>query len=409
MHVRLTILMLVSMSFHVHASSPSLFGAGARSIGLAGAGASGAEGYDCIFHNPACLVQNAAPRVSIGYTFAQIWRELNQDSNTADAVTATTIGLALPLPFQGVLKDRVGIGLAFYIPTNTVLTARVPKPGTPYFAVIDNRAQTVTLQGGMAIRLSDKLSLGVGVIAMSALTGAIDVGPNAEGRIGSAARDQLVARYSPILGGQLVLGSGFDVGLVYRAQSQAEFDLPLRANLGEDFPLPIPVLMINGTAQFDPAQYEFELGVKRGPARVSAGVIWSRWSHYPQPIKYAARPPHIAKLPAPNWHDTLDVSASLQYIWQAAWGAPVLRSGYRWVQSPVPDRQHIHAFLDSNRHVFALGTTLSFGQFDFTLGLQTHVAQARETQSLVRDSNEAALYRHSARIWLATTEIGLKL
>ncbi len=396
-------------SFDAQASSPSLFGAGARSIGLAGSGACATGSYESIFHNPACLLRSTIPKLSVGYTFAQITRELDGHSDTADAVTATNIGLALPLPLRRSLKDRLAIGLAFYIPTNTVLKASVPKPGTPYFPVIENRAQTVTLQGGLAIRLSERLSLGVGVIAMSALTGAIDVGPNAEGRIGSAARDQLVARYSPILGGHLSLWAGVDVGFVYRGQSQAEFDLPLKANLGDDFPLPIPVLMINGTAQFDPAQFELEFGLERGPTRVSAGIVWSGWSRFPQPIAYAARPLDVPSLPAPNWNDTLDIVTSLQYTWQTAWGAPTLRTGYRWVQSPVPNRQNTHAFLDSNRHVLALGTTLTWGQFDFTVGLQSHIAQSSKTQSQLRDIEHPMTYEHSSRIWLATTEIGLAL
>ena len=45
------------------------------------------------------------------------------------AVSASIV--SLPLPLKHALKDRVALGIAFHVPTNTVLTARVPAPESP--------------------------------------------------------------------------------------------------------------------------------------------------------------------------------------------------------------------------------------------------------------------------------------
>ena len=200
------------------------------------------------------------------------------------------------------MTERLALGFGFIVPTETVLHAFIPRPGTPHFSVVGYRSQTVTLQGALAIRIHETLTIGGGFIALSTLEGAIEVAPNAEGRIGSSARDQLVAEYAPVLG---LSWEATEIGLsalCTGANPSARFGLPLDADLGADFPLPIPVLMVNGTAQYDPPQGEFELSYGQKDWRIGLGLAWHQWSHTPNrsptrhvPIRFPHYPLRILK------------------------------------------------------------------------------------------------------------------
>ena len=392
----------------VQASGPDLFGFGGRATGLAGTVVSHPLGHDAVYHNPAGLLLLTAPQVHVGYTYGQL--DLNIDDRLQDThdISASMIGVSLPLPLRGALKDTLALGLGFVIPTNTVLRAYLPRPGTPYFPVEANGAQTVTLQAALAYKPVDFLRIGAGFMALSALNGRIDVAPNSEGRIGSSARTQLVGRYAPILGIHAQLSHSWGLGLVYRGQSTAEFDLPLNADLGDGFPLPIPTLAVHGTAQFDPRQIEFELGWRHEDFWLAAGVNWNQWSRFPQPIAYAARPDIFEPLPIPDWQDTLEVSLGMEIPWKSVL-AGCLRWGYRLVPAPSRSTQPAHALLTNDRHVVAMGHTLNWHPWHWTIGLQWHQLMERASRQIPLDAADPVMYRHQGFLWVANTEIGLEL
>ena len=152
--------------------------------------------FGAVYHNPAGLLGGDTLKAHLGYAYVVDLQQTVDDTQAqGQAVSATIIGLSLPLPFkhaQGPRRPRD----CLHVPTNTVLTARVPAPGIPHFPILATRAQTVSLKAGIGLKLANNLSIGVSVLAMSGLTGAIDVGPNASG-IGAVAGDQLVARDMP--------------------------------------------------------------------------------------------------------------------------------------------------------------------------------------------------------------------
>ena len=201
---RISILLWLPMSIlwsgSLQASVPDMLGFGVRALSLSGAVVSGPKGAEAVYHNPAGLGFETQRRFSLGYQFTRLNLRIDNQAQDVPDGSATSIGVVLPLGFGGFLKDRFTIGAGFVIPTNTVLTANLPAPGTPHFPILGHRLQTVSLMGSMGIRISNGWSIGGGVIALSALVGAIDVEPNAEGRIGSSARNQLIAAYAPIVG-----------------------------------------------------------------------------------------------------------------------------------------------------------------------------------------------------------------
>ncbi len=361
------------------ASVPDLFGYGARASALAGAVVSDPHGHAAVYYNPGALGFETKLTFAVGYQRADLALEIDGAERDARPASATLIGFGIPIPLGGFMHRRLTLGAGFVIPTNTVLVADIPRPGQPRFSLVENRAQTVTLQGALGLRLTDWLSIGGGVIALSELQGAIDVAPNAEGRIGSQARDQLVASYAPTAGLALRLPGDARVGVTYRGESKAEFELPITANLGDSFPLPVPTLSIIGVAQYDPRNVAVELsGTPALGLRVAAGFTWKQWSAYPNPIAYTAVPADFPAQPDPDFDDVFEWRGAAE--WPLAAGPLTLtpRLGYQFAPSPVPEQTGLHNQLDSDRHLLGLGLGVQWDRLRLDLAGQWHHLTTRE-------------------------------
>ena len=389
------------------ASAPDMLGFGVRALGLSGAVVSGPKGAEAVYHNPAGLGFETQRRFSLGYQFTQLNLSINNQSLDVPNGSATSIGVVLPLGFGGFLQDRLTVGAGFVIPTNSVLTASLPAPGTAHFPVLGHRLQTVSLMGSLGVRLNDGWSIGGGVIALSALIGAIDVAPNADGRIGSSARNQLIAAYAPILGTLVRWGptdSLWSMGLVYRGESLARFDLPVTANLGDDSPLPVPALNIAGTAQYDPGQIEAEMSYVMNGWRFTGGVAWNQWSRFPQPIEYAVQPEGVADLPPTSFSDSWEASMGLEWSRKHDTRPLSARAGYRWLQTPTEEQEGFHSFLDSHRHVLSCGGYFGWGGFGIGFGAQYQFAQDRHHEKRTGPLSGTQLQQESG-LWSMGIEL----
>lgn len=401
--------LLVAAPPSARASMLDLFGYGARGLAMAGAAATTAEGHAAVYYNPAALGFERHRTFSLGYQHAVFDLSFNGEAADAKGAPATLIGMAIPLPLRGVMADRLTLGAAFVIPFGTVLLAQVPRPGEPSFVLLESRAQTVSLQLGLGLRLCDAFSVGAGFIALAELGGGIQVAPNETGRIGSTVRDELLADYAPTAGALARLGRGVSAALVFRGESKATFSLPLDANLGESFPLPVPRLDITGVAQYDPRQVAFELsGRPPGlPVVVAAGATWKQWSGFPNPIVFTAVRPNDLPQPDPGFADT----------WVARMGAEATlledtavrvqpRVGYAFEPTPAPPQTGFHTYLDNDRHVFAAGVGLSWSSLRLDLGGQWHHLVLRTEH---KASGEPATWRHGGDILAWGAELGVHL
>lgn len=417
MRASIFIALAVAWSGTAHASAPELFGYGARAQGLAGAVVSDARGHGAVHANPAGLAFETVPSVALGYQFARLDLTLDGADHAARDATATLIGFDLPLPLGGPLAERIALGGGFVIPTNSVLVADIPRPGAPQFVLVENRAQTVSLQAAIGVRLLDGLSIGAGFIALSALDGAIDVAPNAEGRIGSQARDQLVADYAPVFGLQARLPADLAVGLTWRGASAARFFLPITADLGERFPLPVPTLQIEGVAQYDPAALGYEVGWRRGDLRLALGGAWTRWSAYPVPIVYTAVPEDFPPQPTPDFDDVLEWRGGVEYAPRVDEIELAARAGYRLSPTPAPEQSGLHSLLDSDRHSVTLGGGVGWRGLRLDVALQWHLLTARSHRkdpaaieaSGYDPEEQPASLSHEGQIFGGVVELGIDL
>jgi long-chain fatty acid transport protein len=348
-------LLVVCRPGAVSASEPELFGLGGRSAALGGTGAADAEGYEATYANPAGLAPRpgeAAPRrLTVGYVGARDRVSLDGAHHPVDATDGVLIGASLPIPFGGPLKDRVGIGLGFYFPTGVITAAKTPFPDQPRLALLDERTQVVSILLAAGARLYRRVRVGAGVLALAALLGEIDIKPDAAGRITTVAEEQLVTRFSPVVGARVRASSWFDVGLVLRGESSSSYDLKIKNTLGNLVPIQLPQIRVAGVAQFDPLQLQLEGAARLDLVRVAAGLTWKHWSAFPLPSENAtvgapAQPP-------PGYHDTAVPRLGVEV---GGWRSPfrvVGRAGYFFEWSPAPARAA--TLVDADRHVLTCG------------------------------------------------------
>jgi long-chain fatty acid transport protein len=331
-------------------AEPELFGMGARSAAMAATGVADSEGYDAAYTNPAGVVGPTQRRLTLGYVHAGYQLRLDGEPRPVDATDGVILGAALPIPFGGVLRDRIAVGLGFYFPLGLVNRARAPFHDQPRLALLETRTQVVSATVAAAARVHRRVTVGAGVLALAALVGNITIMPDASGRITTASEEQLTASYAAIVGVRVLATSWARLGAVFRGESKSTYDITVANNLGSAIPLTVPTLHIRGTAQFDPMQIALEGAL--APWRwltVEVGVTWKHWSAFDLPTQNATigAPPQ----PSPGFHDTavprLAGEATARWVhWRL-----IGRVGYFFEWSPAIGP----VLVDADRHVLTGG------------------------------------------------------
>ncbi len=354
---RVVVTVALSMSpTAVLASPQDLFGYGGRQIALAGTGAAYADDYGAVYANPAGLSRARARSLSLGYAGSGFGLTLDGGDFSTSPGRATIIGLSFPLPFGGVLRDRVGLGLGFFTPTSVIVRGRILRGDTPQFVALPDRVQSVAVQAGVGVDLGYGIRVGGGFMALAALTGSVLVTNDASGRSTSRIDDQLVASYAPVIGASWERGD-WRVGATFRGALVARFAVVISA---PELGIPVPPLNIAGVAQYDPAQVQLEGAWQHRGWTVALGVTGKRWSEYPGPAEATtatSRPP-----PSPEFSDTIVPRVAVEHRWTFDLGAwTALRAGYFYEPTPAPAPVATRQYLDNDRHAVSLGLGLGTG------------------------------------------------
>jgi hypothetical protein len=347
------------------ASGQDLFGFGARSAALGGSSAL-VEGYEAAYHNPAALGDLKRRSLALGLVAADPALEVDGALRPGEPPVATVAGVALPLRLLGWWEGRVGLALGLWAPTDVIVRGRIPSHGTPHLPVLEERARTIGAHLAVGFRPHERLSVGGGVLALAALVGRIRVRPAEGGRLTAAIDDELIADYAPILGAKLEPADHWTVGVAYRGESVAKFDVPLdidlgdRVCIGDGLCVDAPLLGIRGTAQYDPRQAQVDLAWRQGGLRLSLGALWRQWSLYP--LRSAPPVPGSPVHEPPGFDDTLSWRAAAEWraVDRPGW-ALVTRAAGGWEPSPAPKETGTGALLDATRRTAAVGVGVALG------------------------------------------------
>jgi len=345
------------LALSARASEPELLGFGVRGPAMAGTGVAFADDFEAVYDNPAGLIAGAGRRLWLGYVGASHALTLDGKPYPVEATSALQIGIALPLPLGGALKDRLALGVGLHLPTQLVNRARAPFAGVPTL-LLDSRTQTVSVMAALSARLFSGVRVGVGVLALAALGGTVDlVGLPAGGGFSATSEEKLTVSAAPLVGLGWTVRPRLRLGAVYRGESASRYDLLVRSDLVAALPLQLPTLRIAGVSQYDPhtAAVEVAVGGPDDGAMAALQLQWQHWSAMPPPVLA----PTVASVPAPppGLRDTATVRLGLSWSRTTAALRTTLRAGYAFIESPAPDAAG-RTLLDAHRHVASVGLAL---------------------------------------------------
>jgi long-chain fatty acid transport protein len=387
------------------ASPEDIYGWGARSAAMGGTGAAWASSSDAAYVNPALLARVHQNELVIGFSGATY--DLHADGaglpGRVSVVPAKgyVIGVAVPIPFGGILKDRIAVGLAGYTPTDVLARVSLLYPETPTYPLFADRSQVLAVRLGAGADIGWGLRVGAGVGVLASLIGNITVASVA-GTVGANVDTQLIAEYAPTFGASYDLPwdrgpdgeARWRVGATWRGSLTSPFSVTVDASKLSS--LSLPLFNIAGLPQYDPEETVLELAREGDGWTVAAGVTWKRWSQYPglfEPtiVCPAGQTCNLLAPPQIAFSDTFVPRVGAEKSFDLPRHAALrVRGGVLLEPTPVPSSlpsslaygttSHVDGavptrFFDATRYVLSLGGGVDFGDvtpFSVDMYVQVH-------------------------------------
>ena len=267
------------------------FGFGPRAAAMAGAQTADANDYSATFYNPALL--GKAKKVNVGAYFnyfhmasqvtaKDISKSLDCKYCAAPDVVGGSIGAVFP--FQGKLKERVALGVGFYLPAGKMIRLFGPDSSTPYWYQYNSNPERLVIQLGVGVKITDWLSVGLGAHALADL---IAEGANVRVDLFSKqvkARDidaRLETRVSPVIGLSITPIKPLRFGVTYRGEMKLIYDIPASVDLEGIGTLGFRV---GGVAHYSPHTVQFGVAYDVSDAvTLSLDGEVALWSQAPSP------------------------------------------------------------------------------------------------------------------------------
>jgi long-chain fatty acid transport protein len=328
------------------ASPEDLYGYGVHGPSMGGAGSAAAITFEAAWANPALASRFRTPRLTLGVQGAtfDLSATPGPPLSVPGAAAGALIGVELPLPLGGALRDRIGLALAFYTPDDLLVRGRILYPEVAQFPLLPDRAQCLTIRAGFGVDLGYGLRAGAGFGALAEIVGTVVVATDATGRVGSTVEDQLVTTYAPTFGASwehALWGGTFRVGAAFRGAQVARFEVLIDGTKLSS--LAIPVFNISGVAQYDPLQVPLEMAWEKGPWRLTGGVTFKHWADWPGPLEPTVQCPKDAPdcgalvPPRPGASSTVVPRVGAERALHLTKDADAfLRAGWFFEPSPLP-------------------------------------------------------------------------
>jgi len=345
----------------------------------------------------------------------QVYWDTNQDgvlnaedpplSVTADSPDADGLSIAMARN----VGDKIGLALNAFLPTNRLMRFGTTEPSLPTWVMYGNRTQRVDLSIGAGFELYKGISVGTAVevtaMARYKISSTIGVGVGAaesEEELGDIIESvtvdvhqmslDLVPRLVPIVGfhwdaGQLLKPlDGLHVGASWRADSgipvDAEIDLQINGtiqDIGELNDMVVALVMPIEFSVFDHyiperwsfgASYQhkekslvyFDLhhtrwsGMQVNVARITSSAIRSQIFDVNDDLVDDANAYRAFFKDTQSFHTGTEIHLPVIATQGNAGDiAPILRTGFALVPSPLVSQEVGTAFLDSDRMLFSFG------------------------------------------------------
>ena len=255
-------------------------------------------------------------------------------------------GLVARMPGPEWLR-RARLGLAAHLPAEYVLRLSAPpREDEPTALAYGYRAGRVAVAGSLGVELPWGIGIGAGVSVTPSLTTATFVsydatrGDTPDENVVVDVRNELVTEASAMAGVRWAPLDDFALGLAWRQEQAVDAEGPNDVRAG--------ALVVDAVIDFHevfaPMEVAFGVWGRPVPAlALSADAVFARWSTFRT----------IHDRPAePELDDVVSVRAGLEW-----WVAPffAVRGGWGFEPTPVPEQRATSNFVDTDRHVLAMG------------------------------------------------------
>ncbi len=324
---------------------------GSFNLGRAGGRIAHIDDSSAVHQNPANLIDLQHPEVQL--TPSIVFIKVDYDADLGGDVQTTDPWKLLPNFFATypIKNDKLVAGLGLTVPYG--LSHEWETPGTspilftaPYFTEL----KTINVNPTLALRVHPRVTVGAGLDVMWS-----------EIRF-----RQFLTPFFPTFLAE-ARGDGFGVGgnagVTWQMTDRQRLALTYRSAMNVDYDGDFDLHDTPGIGDFTTSfetQVKFPNIVALGygiqltdTVRLEADVEWIQFSRFQElPIKVGANPA-VPSMDIPeDWRDTFTIGIGGDWRFAPNW---VLRGGYQFYQTPVPDKTFSPTIPDANQHVFTVG------------------------------------------------------
>lgn len=353
-----------------------VLGLTSRHAGQANAGVASADDAAALYYDPAGLVIAPGMELAIGTIGASSHLAVGDRRSTLTHPIGVQLAMRAPLPLGGAWRDRIVVGLALHLLPHDVLRVEAPAPEEPAYTYYGDRMSRVVVLPGIAVRVTDRLALGVAVDVLAGLTGSIEASEGAT-RALDARIDERVPTIARVLAGTtLHLTPALRLGVVYRQRFEVPFATTAKTMVAGE---PID-LDVRAAGQFTPHEVEVGVAYTACPGTASLDAGWHRWSGWAGPfVRVSSALPLVGEVPGQPprvpFDDTFVVRLGAESSPRAGWTA---RAGYALETSAVPATQTgVTNLLDGTHHTLALGAGHAWGRLRVDAHVQLQLVAHR--------------------------------
>jgi len=353
-------------------------GLGSRAVSMGGALTALADDFSATFYNPGGLAAADRSNVTVGGVWAKpwlYWWEKGGPKQHPDllATGAAYLGLTSNLSHLTGFRqlDPWTLGFCVYLPLERVLFTDIPPENTErrFLFYLDD-TQVLALLAGLAWKITPWLSVGLSGHFLADLRAPNEAVAEIDlrtvfpylaglGDLQKQVRPRIMRdaelKVAPIVGLRVQPADWFLLGLTYHGKLYGETvgtqDILLRftdvSSPNSSFQTAI-LADIHYVHYWNPNRISLGAALLSGPLAVSLDLAWADWSDYLDPMWYR---------PSPPFRDTWTPRLGLEYRFE---NRLVVRAGYAFQKSPVPEQTGSSNYMDCDRHVVSFGAGYTF-------------------------------------------------
>ena len=320
---------LVVAPREARAGAFEVLGFGPAGVAEVNARAARADDGTAAFYNPGGLALGRGTSIEIAPTLGISALSAQGRALGLEDPFGVAIAIAVTVPFEGALKDRIRLGLGGYVLPSGLLHLVARSGETPFFPYYDNRTQRLAVVPALAVKVTERLGIGVGLDVLGGVSGPAVVQPGASGATESRLELEATTRAAVHAGVRFDLSPRVRLALAFRQRFAAPARVTTTAEIAG---IPLAVSVASESGLFDPMAVVLASSFDLGRATVEVDATWSAWSTYEGPFaSVRASLPGLdigSKLPAGIARDVVSLRAAASYRVAITAGAELtLRAG----------------------------------------------------------------------------------